>query len=204
MSQAVRHRGQESIIDRMLEVVREEILPLTEEGVGRGSKIFGAAILARTDLNLILAETNRESENPLYHGEIACLNRFWSIPRKERPAPSDCLFLSTHEPCSLCLSAITWSGFDNFYYLFPYRDSRDEFEIPHDLKILREVFRCEEGNYAATNAYWTSYSLIDLIRQGDEIRREARLRQVEDLREAYVKLSAKYQKRKALQDIPLR
>ena len=32
-------------------------------------------------------------------------------------------FLSSHEPCSLCLSAITFSGFDNFYYLFPYEST---------------------------------------------------------------------------------
>ena len=204
MSQSVRDRGQQSIVDRMLEVVREDILQLTEEGVRRGSKIFGAAILAKSDLSLVAAATNGESENPLYHGEIACLNRFWSMPREKRPSSSDCHFLSTHEPCSLCLSAITWSGFDNFYYLFTYRDSRDEFEIPHDLKILSEVFGCEEGNYAASNAYWTSHSLIDLIRLGDDEQREARLRQVEDLREAYGKLSAEYQKRKALQDIPLK
>ena len=204
MSQSVRDRGQQTIVDRMLEVVREDILPLTEEGVRRGSKIFGAAILAKSDLSLVVAATNWESENPLFHGEISCINRFWSMPREKRPLSSDCLFLSTHEPCSLCLSAITWSGFDNFYYLFPYRDSRDQFGIPHDLEILREVFRCEEGNYAASNAYWTSYGLIDLIRQGDEDQQGACLRQVEVLRKAYGKLSVEYQKRKALQDIPLK
>ena len=59
-----------------------------------------------------------------------------------------CLFLSTHEPCSLCLSAITWAGFDNFHYLFGYVDTRDAFNIPHDLRILSEVFRIENGDYA--------------------------------------------------------
>jgi hypothetical protein len=44
----------------------------------------------------------------------------------------------------MCLSAIAWSGFDNFYYLFSYEDTRDEFEIPHDRAILAEVFRCPD------------------------------------------------------------
>ena len=57
------------------------------------------------------------------------------------------IFLATHEPCSLCLSAITWTGFDNFYYLFSHEDSRDSFAIPHDLKILKEVFTLDPGGY---------------------------------------------------------
>ncbi len=37
----------------------------------------------------------------------------------------------------MCLSpAITWAGFDNFYYFFTHEDLRDAFAIPHDLKIL--------------------------------------------------------------------
>jgi hypothetical protein len=37
------------------------------------------------------------------------------------------------------LSGITWGGFDNFYYLFTYEDTRDAFGIPHDIRILEEV-----------------------------------------------------------------
>ena len=44
-------------------------------------------------------------------------------------------------------SAITFSGFDNFYYLFPYTATNDEFNIPHDLNILKEVFNISDGNY---------------------------------------------------------
>ena len=112
-----------------------------------GNKIFGAAILLKKDLSLVIAATNEETANPLFHGEISCLNKFWALPAEQRPDPKDCLFFSTHEPCSLCLSGITWSGFDNFYYLFSYEDSRDSFNIPHDLKILDEVFKCEKGEY---------------------------------------------------------
>jgi hypothetical protein len=54
----------------------------------------------------------------------------------------------------MCLSAIAWSGLDTFHFLFSYEDTRDEFEIPHDLSILAEVFRCPDGSYADANAYW--------------------------------------------------
>ena len=86
------------------------------------------------------------------------------MPKAERPDTKDCIFLATHEPCSLCLSAITWTGFDNFYYLFSHEDSRDSFAIPHDLKILKEVFTLDPGGYNAENAYWKSFSLRRLVR----------------------------------------
>ena len=129
---------------RFLDVIEQDVVPLTRAGVARGDKVFGAAILRKSDLSLVVAGTNRETENPLFHGEVATLNAFYELPAEGRPPTGDCLFLSTHEPCSLCLSAITWAGFDNFYYLFGYEDTRDAFNIPHDLKILQRGLRHRE------------------------------------------------------------
>ena len=42
----------------------------------------------------------------------------------------------------------TWGGYDNFIYLFSYEDSRDSFNIGHDLKILKQVFKHDPGGYA--------------------------------------------------------
>lgn len=151
-----------ALLERLLDVIEFDIVPLTAGGVSGGNKLFGAAILNKADGSLVLAETNNETENPLWHGEVHCLKRFYEIPRADRPDTRDCLFLATHEPCSLCLSAITWTGFDNFYYLFSHEDSRDSFAIPHDLAILKEVFRLDPGGYARTNAYWTAHSLPDM------------------------------------------
>ena len=197
--------GPESVrlIDAMLNVLCEDVMPLTQQGVARGNKAFGAAVLRKLTLDIVVAGTNEETRNPLLHGEVSCLNRYWELKAELRPAPSDCLFVTTHEPCPLCLSAITWSGFDNFYYLFSYEDTRDAFDIPHDLNILAEVFRCNEGDYAATNAYWQSYHLIKLIEQATEEQRLNWSTKVDTLREVYGGLSDRYQSGKGRQGIPL-
>ena len=188
------------LFDRLLSVMEDEVLPRTREGVAAGNKIFGAAILRKVDLSLVVADTNRETENPLWHGEMQALKTFYELPAAGRPATADCLFLATHEPCSLCLSAITWSGFDNFTYFFSHVDSRDAFAIPHDLRILKEVFRLEPGGYARENAFWKSHDLAALIAESGDPNLAAR---AADLRSAYAELSAAYQSAKAGNEIPL-
>lgn len=192
-----------SLIDRLLDVIEHDIVPKTEDGVADGNKLFGAAILRKSDRSLVLAETNNETENPLWHGEVHCLKRFYEMPRAERVDTRDAIFLATHEPCSLCLSAITWTGFDNFYYLFSHEDSRDSFAIPHDLKILKEVFTLEPGGYNAENAYWKSYSLRRLVRDLPETERARLEKRIGTISDKYDALSSDYQDGKAYNDIPL-
>ena len=190
-----------ALAKRLLDVMEFDILPLTRKGVADGNKIFGAAILNKADLSLVLAETNNETENPLWHGEVHTLKRLYE--RVEKPNTKDYVFLSTHEPCSMCLSAITWAGFDNFYYFFSHEDSRDSFAIPHDLRILKEVFRLDPGGYARTNAFWRSAAIADLIATADDSAKAGLKKQDRDIRAAYDALSDAYQSGKAGNAIPL-
>ena len=191
------------IIARLLDVMEHDIVPKTAAGVAAGNKLFGAAILRKSDLSLVIAETNNEMENPLWHGEVHALKRFYEMPADSRPDTRDCIFLATHEPCSLCLSAITWTGFDNFWYFFSYEDSRDAFAIPHDLRILKEVFTLDDGRYNAENAFWTSHSLKPAITTLDEPRRSALSAQADRIAAAYDAMSATYQASKQDNAIPL-
>ena len=68
------------LFDRLLSVMEDEVLPRTREGVAAGNKIFGAAILRKVDLSLVVADTNRETENPLWHGEMQALKTFYELP----------------------------------------------------------------------------------------------------------------------------
>ncbi|MDX3929387.1 MAG: nucleoside deaminase [Shinella sp.] len=186
---------------RLLDVIENDILPLTEKGVAAGNKVFGAAILRKADLSLVIAETNNETDNPLWHGEVHTLKRFYE--QADKPDVKELVFLSTHEPCSMCLSAITWAGFDNFYYFFTHEDSRDSFAIPHDLKILKEVFRLEPGGYARSNAFWRSAPIGDLVATADPLGMEALKAQDARIRKSYDDLSAAYQSGKSGNNIPL-
>jgi tRNA(Arg) A34 adenosine deaminase TadA len=192
-----------ALVDRLLDVIEQDILPLTTEGVRRGSKIFGAAILRKSDRELVVAETNNETESPLWHGETHALRRFYELSATLRPATSDCIFLATHEPCSLCLSAITWCGFDNFFYLFSHEDSRDAFAIPHDLRILKEVFTLDPGGYNAKNAYWTSYAIPALVAVQPLPERSRLQARIAGLAARYEALSREYQLAKGRSAIPL-
>ena len=192
-----------SLINRLFDVIENDILPKTAQGVAHGNKLFGAAILRRSDLSLVIAETNNEIENPLWHGEVHALKRFYELPLAGRPDTKDCIFLATHEPCSLCLSAITWTGFDNFHYLFSHEDSRDSFAIPHDLRILKEVFALEPGGYNAENAYWKSSSLRNAVQAAPEPDRTRLVARIAEISRRYDALSQAYQDSKADNDIPL-
>ncbi len=189
------------LFSRLLETIEFEVVPLTTRGVAAGNKIFGAALLRKSDLSLVLAETNNETANPLWHGEIQCLKSFYEL--EDRPGTDELIFLSTHEPCSLCLSAITWAGFDNFFYLFSHEKSRDSFAIPHDLRILAEVFRLEDGQYNRRNAYWSCWSIRDEVDRLDDPERRRLVEQADRLGKLYEALSETYQKSRSASAIPL-
>ena len=192
-----------AFIDRLLDVIENDIVPKTRAGVAQGNKLFGAAILNKSDLSVVIAETNNEIENPLWHGEVHALKRFYELPKDKRPPTGECIFIATHEPCSLCLSAITWTGFDNFYYLFSHEDSRDAFAIPHDLKILKEVFTLDPGGYNSDNAFWTGRSIRRMIAELPEPDRARLAARADRIAAIYDDLSREYQSGKQDNDIPL-
>jgi tRNA(Arg) A34 adenosine deaminase TadA len=194
----------EKLLEKSLDIFTKEILPITEKGVSEGNKIFGAAILKKKDLSLVVAGSNNETENPIWHGETHTLKKFYKINKNSRPNEKDCIFLCSHEPCSLCLSAITFSGFDNFYYLFPYEMTSDEFSIPHDLKILKEVFKINNGEYNKENSYWKSHSIHMLIEKLSSLKKEKFMNQLEEIKKSYIILSNKYQDSKNENFIPLK
>ena len=194
----------EILLDKFIDVFKNNILPLTIKGVDLGNKIFGAAIINKDDYSLVTAGSNNETENPIWHGEIYTLKKFYELDNKMRPKEKNCIFLSSHEPCSLCLSAITFSGFDNFYYLFPYESTSDEFNIPHDLNILKEVFNIADGKYVKENSYWKSYNINTLVNELKDSKKKDLTDSFNEIKKIYFDLSEKYQSSKEKNYIPLK
>ena len=176
-----------ALFHRMLDVIEEDIVPLTARGVSIGCKVFGAAVLKKDDLSLVVAGTNHEAFSPLWHGEVYTIKLFYEL--QGHPDPSECLFLSTHEPCSMCISALAWAGFREIYYFFGYDQTQDDFNIPHDLRMLREVFGCAAPT--KDNIYFKSRSLIELA--GGLEDKEMANGRIERIKETYAGLSAVYQ-----------
>ncbi|KAH8690722.1 cytidine deaminase-like protein [Talaromyces proteolyticus] len=148
MTDALTLHSPTKLLDALCTCIEKDIHPLSEAAVAAGSKLFGAAILLKSDLSVVYADTNQERGSPLWHGETWTLKQFFEIPVDKRPDVKNCLFLTTHEPCSLCLSAILWSGFDNFIYMYTYEETHNVFECHGDLDIFNDVFNVREGEVA--------------------------------------------------------
>lgn len=185
----------------LLDIFIDTLIPETEIAVQKGNKIFGAFIIKKSDLSIVITGTNNEITNPLYHGEISTLFNFFKIKNLN---PKDYYFITSHEPCSLCLSAITWSGFDNFYYFFEYNDTKSSFHIPHDLNILQEVFNIQGGEYNKVNGYWKSFSIIDQIKENEDSNKHNLIKKIDKINQLYADLSTQYQDAKISNNIPLK
>jgi tRNA(Arg) A34 adenosine deaminase TadA len=184
-------------IKSMLLIIENEILSKTKDGVNSGNKVFGAAILKQPDFSLDYAETNAETTCPLFHGEVHCIYQ-WSkrTPAHLRgPAAQQSIFLSTHEPCMMCISYIVWAGFPTVYYFFPYSKTTEQ-GIPHDVRTMHELWGV--SSYRKQNKYCSTGCLMELIEGLEDGPAKDELKGIEErLVEVYVGLSEKYHSEKA-------
>ncbi|TFY51117.1 hypothetical protein EVJ58_g10730 [Rhodofomes roseus] len=105
-------------------------------------------------------------------------------------------------------SAITWSGFDNFYYLFTHEDSRDQFDDPYDMKVIQAVFRTPaEGEssearerrelYNRKNEFFEATSFAELLEDVTDAHDKDRLgRKTDEMRMTYANLMDEQRKNK--------
>jgi predicted S18 family serine protease len=82
--------------------------------------------------------------------------------------------------------------------------TNDEFSIPHDLKILKEVFKINNGEYNKENSYWKSHNINMLIENLLSSKKEKIMNQLKEIKKNYINLSNKYQISKNENFIPLK
>ena len=142
-------------IESILRAIKDDLIPLTKKGIEEGNHVFGGLVLDANTFNTIVAGTNDRQKNPIFHGEIDTILRFFSI--KDHPDPSNCIFVASHDPCSMCISAIAWSGFKEIWVLFGYEDVAKEFEMPVDLTMYKEIYGVEGAK--DNNAFFRKYNI---------------------------------------------
>ena len=171
-----------ALLDRILDVIERDIVPMTQKGVSLGNKVFGAAIPRKSDLSLVLAEKQRRDRESAVARRGACHQE---ILRNVvggaaaaaglhfyRDARSRVRSASRQSPGLASTISISCSAT---------RTARDAFNIPHDLKILKEVFRLDPGEYNASNSFWTGHAIRKLAAALDATERtriEARMRTI--------------------------
>ena len=189
------HHSATALLSALLSVAEHDIIPKMRQGVADGNQAFAAAVLSQGDLAPVTVSVNKAVESPLLHGETSCIRDFFADP--DHPPSRECIFLSTHEPCSLCLSGITWTGFQVVYFMFTYEDSRDLFGVGRDIDILEEVFRVKAPGddeeslkgralYNKKNRFFAAKSMWELLDEveGGEERKKWRT-EVDRVRELY-------------------
>lgn len=99
---------------------------------------------------------------------------------------------------------ITWAGFNEFYYLFTYEDSRDEFAIPYDIHILEEVYRVKAPGdteetlkkrplYNKNNYFFNSCSVADVVDTLEVSKINEFKQRINEIKKQYYVLSKTYQ-----------
>ena len=92
----------------------------------------------------------------------------------------------------MCTSSIAWSGFDEVYYLFGYEETEDEFNIPHDQKMIKDIFGCKEPKH--DNSYFKMFNMIKEANKFNEEDKKKALDRYEIIRKKYSVVSEQYQK----------
>lgn len=179
-----------TIVSTLLRLAETQLIPKLRDSVAAGNLPFGAAILAQEGLKAVTVSTNNVRDSPLLHGETNCIREFFLKPEDTRPEARASVFFATHEPCSLCLSGIAWTGFPVVYHLFTYEETHDLLGVSGDIDILEEVFRVRAPGdsdeslrdrplYNRRNKYFSVVSISELIdtipdeEERQDMRREA-------------------------------
>ncbi|WP_114690066.1 nucleoside deaminase [Polynucleobacter necessarius] len=74
-----------------------------------------SAVITNAKSGTILAKgVNQTSQNPVLHGEMACINNY--VSQQGNKNWGDCILYTTGEPCPMSMSALVWAGIGGVVY----------------------------------------------------------------------------------------
>jgi tRNA(Arg) A34 adenosine deaminase TadA len=142
-------------VKMLLEVIRDEILPLTESESARGNAPSGSAILRADTLTSVMVGADNRITNPIFHGDIDAINRFFKLP--VHPPAEELIFLASHDPCPLCAAAIAWAGFKELWVLFDQDAIEPKGSLKTSISMYRDIFGVEGIRHE--NSFFTRHSI---------------------------------------------
>jgi tRNA(adenine34) deaminase len=105
-----------------------------KEAVSTGGAPYGALIVDPNEEKVVVKGRNHAGHNPIWHAEMDAINNLNSLLPKNISVYSiakNMELYTTAESCSMCMSAITWSGFGRVIYgtSIPYIESQGQNQI---------------------------------------------------------------------------
>jgi len=102
--------------EKFMEVALEEAKISLKEG----NKGFGVVIVKNDEILVQTHDTEVTDNDPTAHAEINGIKKVVKIIGKEL---ENCILISTHEPCPMCMTAIVWSRISELVYGVSIEDS---------------------------------------------------------------------------------
>lgn len=104
-------KGMKLVMEQLMRLCIQEAINGVEKGEGGP---FGAVIMKDNQIVAQAHNTVIKTNDPTAHAEINALRH--ASQKLQRFDLSDCILLTSSEPCPMCLSAIMWSGIKKVYY----------------------------------------------------------------------------------------
>lgn len=98
-------------MEQLMRLCIQEAISGVKKGEGGP---FGAVIVKDNEIVAQAHNTVIKTNDPTAHAEINAIRH--ASQKLQRFDLSDCILLTSSEPCPMCLSAIMWSGIKKVYY----------------------------------------------------------------------------------------